>query len=147
AVLFVLRDVGSGDEGFVAFTLEHDHAYLGIPLEAVEHLRDRLPHVDGDGVPPGGIVEGEPADRPLFFGDDALAERACREGRLLPECEKFFLGHEPCSFDETAIVMHCAGAKEHRAASSTPRAVLMRRPLPSIRPGAEQIGMKDSERE
>src|SRR6267143_4841942 len=32
AVLFVLRDVGSRDEGFVAFALQHDHAYLGIPL-------------------------------------------------------------------------------------------------------------------
>src|SRR5258706_14106130 len=99
AVLLVLRDVGSGDEGFVAFALQHDHANLGIALEAVEHLRDRLPHVDGDGVAARRIVEREPADRALFFRDDALGQLACREGRLFPEGEELFLGHGFCSFD------------------------------------------------
>src|SRR6266849_947976 len=100
ALLLVLRDIRAGDEGLVAFAFQHDYAHLGILLEAVERLRDRLPHVDRDGVPPGGVVEREPADRPLFFCDDSLAERARREGRLFPESEEFFLGHEPCARSE-----------------------------------------------
>src|SRR5205823_938963 len=104
ALLLVLRDIRAGDEGLVAVALQHDDANLGILLEAVERLRYGLPHVDRDGVPPRRIVEREPADRPLFFGDDAFAERAGRDGRLLPERKEFFLGHRACSFGETTIV-------------------------------------------
>src|SRR5882762_5311284 len=111
ALLLVLRDVRAGDEGLIAFAFQHDYADFGVLLEAVERLRDRLPHVDRDGVPPGGVVEREPADRPLFFGDDALADHARREGRLFAEGEEFFLGHEPCARSENRNCKPCrAGA-------------------------------------
>src|SRR5882672_3431080 len=111
ALLLVLRDIRAGDEGLVALAFQRDYADLGVLLEAVERLRDRLPHVDRDGVPPGGVVEREPADRPLFFGDDSVAERARREGRLFPESEEFFLGHEPCARSENRNCKPCrAGA-------------------------------------
>src|SRR6266581_2774515 len=111
ALFLVLRDVRAGDEGLVSLALQHDHADLGILLEALERLRDRLPHVDRDGVPSGGIVEREPADRSLFFGDDALAERPGCEGRLPAEGEEFFLGHEPCVRGENRDCKPCrAGA-------------------------------------
>src|SRR5260221_8870076 len=111
AVLFVLRDVGSGHEGLVAFTFEHDHAYLGIPLEAVEHLRDRLPHVDGDSVASRWIAEREPADRALFFRDDAFGQLACREGRLFGQGDEFCLGHERWAGEENRDCKPCrAGA-------------------------------------
>src|SRR6266581_9732953 len=43
----------------------------------------------------------------------------------------------------------CASArpKKHSAARSRPRAVLMRRPPPSIRSRAEQVGMQEREHE
>src|SRR5262249_13360369 len=103
AVLLVLRYVGAGDERLVALALEHDHADLGVLLEAVEHLRDRLPHVDRDGVPARGIVESEPSDRALLLGDDALGELACGEGGASGEGDEFCLIHGR-SCGKTAIV-------------------------------------------
>src|SRR5882762_5310794 len=43
----------------------------------------------------------------------------------------------------------CASArpKEHKAASSRPRAMLMHRPPPSIRSRAKQVGMQECEQE
>src|SRR6267142_957627 len=40
-----------------------------------------------------------------------------------------------------------ARPEEHRAASSRPRATLMRRPPPSVRSRAKQIGMQEDEHE
>src|SRR5882672_5103276 len=119
-VLLVLRYIRPGNEGLVALALEHDHADLGVLLEAVEHLGYRFPHVDRDGVPARGVVEGEPADRALLLGDDALGELARREGGLFRKGDEFCLIHVH-SCGESAIVSRDAAARPLTAVNKVAR--------------------------
>src|SRR5713226_2103559 len=105
ALLLVLRDIRPGDERLVAVAFQDDHAYLRVPFEAVEHLRNPFPHVDRDGVAPRRVVECEPADRALLFGDDALGERAGREGGLARGSLQFFLVHGRVSLGIKALAL------------------------------------------
>src|SRR5256885_7717821 len=58
--------------------------------------------------PPGGIVEREPADRPLFFSDDAIAQRARCEGRLLAEDEELFQDRKSTRLNSSHLVISYA---------------------------------------
>src|SRR5713226_9414681 len=81
ALVLELRDVGAGDERLVACAGEYHHADLAIGVEAVEHPRHRLPHVDRDGIAALGIVEDQPADGAFLLRNDAFSHQTTPRSR------------------------------------------------------------------